>query len=190
MNLDKNRYVIDDWYHMPIPENVHIGKETWIHSAYAFSKYKSKRKIGVKIGSNNTINIPLLQTGTNGEIKIGNYCTFVQPIIHTDKKIIIGDYALVAYGVIISDSGFLIPPQVETTIKKKNNVSIRIGNNVWIGIKALILEGADIGDNSIIGAGAIVNFKVPKNSIVVGNPARIIKQKSNIKSSKPPKSQS
>ncbi len=177
MSLDKNRYVIDDWYHMPIPENVHIGKETWIHTAYAFSQYKSKRKIGVTIGHNCSIKDPLIQTGTNGEIKIGNYCTFVQPIINTNKKIIIGNNALVAYGVIISDSGYLIPPQKNTRVVKKNKISIRIGNNVWIGIKALILGGADIGDNSIIGAGAIVDFTVPKNSIVVGNPGRILPQK-------------
>ncbi len=165
----------NNWVEKPFPKNVIIGEESWLYSSYAFLHYKSEREIGVKIGHNTGIDISLFELGTNGELEIGNYCTFVEPIINTNKKIIIGDYALVAYGVIIADSGYLIPPQKDEKLNDKNEVSIRIGNNVWIGIKALILEGADIGDNCIIGAGAIVNFKVPKNSIVVGNPGRIIK---------------
>lgn len=52
---------------------------------------------------------------------------------------------------------------------------IVIGDNVWIGTNAIILSGVIIGDNSIVAAGAIVTKNVPKNVIVAGNPARIIK---------------
>ena len=51
-----------------------------------------------------------------------------------------------------------------------------IGNNVLIGAHALILGPVTIGDNVIIGAGAVVIEDVPANSVVVGNPARIIKK--------------
>lgn len=53
---------------------------------------------------------------------------------------------------------------------------IIIGNNVWIGGNAIILGGVTIGDNSVIGAGSVVNRDIPANSLVVGNPAKVIRQ--------------
>jgi maltose O-acetyltransferase len=52
---------------------------------------------------------------------------------------------------------------------------IRIGHNVWIGGGAIILAGVTIGDDSVVGAGSIVTHNVPPVSVVVGNPARIVR---------------
>lgn len=49
-----------------------------------------------------------------------------------------------------------------------------IGNNVFIGADAIILHGVKIGNDVIIGAGALVTKNVPDNSVVVGNPGRVI----------------
>lgn len=50
-----------------------------------------------------------------------------------------------------------------------------IGDNVWIGSSSTILPGVTIGDNSVIAAGAVVTKDVPKNTVVAGVPARVIK---------------
>lgn len=52
---------------------------------------------------------------------------------------------------------------------------IDIGNDVWIGANAIILDGVSIGDGAIIGAGAVVNKNVPPYAIVGGVPAKIIR---------------
>jgi len=49
-----------------------------------------------------------------------------------------------------------------------------IGNKVFLGANSVVLAGVTIGDNVIVGAGAIVTKDVPSNSVVVGNPARIV----------------
>jgi maltose O-acetyltransferase len=49
---------------------------------------------------------------------------------------------------------------------------IVIGRHVWIGGGAIILPGVSVGDNAVIGAGAVVTRNVPPDSTVVGNPAR------------------
>lgn len=49
-----------------------------------------------------------------------------------------------------------------------------IGDNVFVGANATILPNVVIGDNSVIGANSVVSKDVPKNSVVAGNPARII----------------
>ncbi|MDR0871429.1 MAG: hypothetical protein LBN39_11620 [Planctomycetaceae bacterium] len=50
---------------------------------------------------------------------------------------------------------------------------ISIGENVWVGNDTVVC--ADVGDNSIIGAGAVAVKPIPPNSVAVGNPARVIK---------------
>lgn len=51
-----------------------------------------------------------------------------------------------------------------------------IGDNVYIGAGAVIMNPVNIGDNVIIGAGSVVTKNIPSNSIVAGNPAKIISQ--------------
>ncbi len=52
---------------------------------------------------------------------------------------------------------------------------VTIGNSVWIGGGATIVPGVTIGDNAVIGAGSVVTRDVPSNTVVAGNPAKVIK---------------
>jgi acetyltransferase-like isoleucine patch superfamily enzyme len=53
---------------------------------------------------------------------------------------------------------------------------VTIGDHCWFGRGCMILPGAEIGDNCVIGAGSIVSGAIPSNSIVAGNPAKVIGQ--------------
>jgi len=53
---------------------------------------------------------------------------------------------------------------------------ITIGRNVWIGGGAVIIGGVTVGDDAVIGAGSVVTKDVPANTLVVGNPARVVRQ--------------
>lgn len=61
--------------------------------------------------------------------------------------------------------------------KHKDAKPIHIGNNVWIGANTTILPEVKIGNNVIIGANSLVNKNIPDNSIAVGNPCKVIKEK-------------
>jgi acetyltransferase-like isoleucine patch superfamily enzyme len=52
---------------------------------------------------------------------------------------------------------------------------IRIGDHVWIGTGAIILDGVTIGAGAIIGAGAVVTKDIPENAIAAGVPAKVIR---------------
>jgi acetyltransferase-like isoleucine patch superfamily enzyme len=52
---------------------------------------------------------------------------------------------------------------------------VHIKKNVWMGVNVTILAGVTVGENAIIGAGAVVTKDIPDNAVVVGNPARVIK---------------
>lgn len=57
------------------------------------------------------------------------------------------------------------------------DLPITIGNHVFVGANSVILPGVTIGDNVVIGAGSIVLKDIPSNSIAVGNPCKVIKEK-------------
>ena len=60
-------------------------------------------------------------------------------------------------------------------IDSENKISIEIGNDVWIGTRATILEGVTIGDGAVVAAGAVVTKDVPSYAIVGGVPAKVIR---------------
>lgn len=64
-------------------------------------------------------------------------------------------------------------------VPNSKELSVVIGNDVWIGYGASIIEGLEIGDGAIIAAGSIVTKNVPPYAIVAGIPARIIKYRFN-----------
>ena len=59
--------------------------------------------------------------------------------------------------------------------KWESAAPITLGDNVWLGGSVVVCPGVTIGENSIVGAGAVVTRDVPANSIAVGNPARVIR---------------
>ncbi|WP_192022375.1 acyltransferase [Shewanella sp. WPAGA9] len=54
--------------------------------------------------------------------------------------------------------------------------SVKIGNNVWLGSRVMILKGVSIGDNSVVAAGSIVTKSIPSNCLSAGSPAKVIRK--------------
>jgi acetyltransferase-like isoleucine patch superfamily enzyme len=89
--------------------------------------------------------------------------------ISCGSEITIGDEVFIADQVIIRDwDGHRI-------VGRPDKAPIRIGNRVWIGMRAVILKGVTIGDGAVVSAGAIVTKNVPPGAVVAGNPARVVK---------------
>lgn len=87
-------------------------------------------------------------------------------------KITINDGALIGHKVVLATLNHDFIPEKRANIIPK---PITIGKNVWIGANATILGGVNIGDNSIIAAGAVVTKDIPANSVAGGIPAKVIK---------------
>lgn len=107
-------------------------------------------------------------------IQIGEYCNIGSSSLSSmeGKQLIIGDKALISYGVEIRTSdGHSIFDNQGNRINIAKNVTI--GENVWIGQKCFIFKGADIPNGSVIGAGTFINKKLEgENSVFVGTPVR------------------
>jgi maltose O-acetyltransferase len=85
----------------------------------------------------------------------------------------VGDNCMIGPNVGIYTAGHSIEPKDRN--KSGYGIPIIIGNDVWIGGSCTILAGVTIGDNSIVAAGSVVIKDVPANTIVAGNPAKVLK---------------
>ena len=108
-----------------------------------------------------------------GIIKIGDYCMICPGVrIGSAAGVFIDDSCMIASNVYITDSDW---HDIYNRIAPGKTASVRIGKNVWIGDSAIICKGVTIGENSIIGAGAVVVNPIPANVIAAGNPAKVVK---------------
>ena len=110
-----------------------------------------------------------------GRMDIGKYCLFCPGVrISAGSEIVIGDSVMMAQGAFITDSDW--HGVYDRSLSVGESIPVHIGRNVWIGDSAIVAKGVTIGENSIIGAGAIVVRDIPANVIAVGNPATVVRE--------------
>lgn len=111
-------------------------------------------------------------------ITIGNNVGISGVTIYARKGITIGDNTLIGGNTKILDNDFH-PIEVNArNIDDKDMIrskEIIIGKNCFIGCNTLILKGSKIGEGSIVGAGSVVTGEFPPNTVIAGNPAKIVK---------------
>jgi maltose O-acetyltransferase len=86
----------------------------------------------------------------------------------------IGDDVMMGPNVVISAATHPVDP-TERISGRELAFPITIGNRVWIGASVTILPGVEIGDNTTIGAGSVVNRSIPANVVAAGNPCRVLR---------------
>ncbi len=148
------------------------------------------KKARVVIGENVSINSSFMSNllglyqrtiiiaKNDGKIMIGNRVGISGATIYAWNTIEIGDDTRIGANVKIVDTDFH-PVDACERLHGNNSASgckpIRIGKNVFIGMNSIILKGTKIGDNSVVGAGAVVSGCFPSNCIIAGNPAKIVR---------------
>ena len=84
----------------------------------------------------------------------------------------IGDGCQIGHNVVFATLNHFLEPEKR---KMTYSAPIVLGKNVWVGSNATILQGVTIGDNAVIGAGAVVTGDIPADTVAVGVPARVVK---------------
>ncbi len=139
-------------------ENTTIGKKTYHNGAFVWQWYgKSSLEIGAYCSIADGVNF-ILDSGFHQTSEITTFTHFEH----------------------LSNPDILIGNETSTDFKNKISIEkskITIGNDVWIGMNAILLPGTVVGNGVTILAGAVVSGVVPDYAIVGGIPARIIKMK-------------
>lgn len=155
--------------------NLRLGKGVRVGRQCELNATKGR----ITLGDGTNIGPFSIIESRGGFVDIGAH-TSISPymIAYGHGGLTIGDDCFVAPGVTFipanhnfDDPDKLIREQGETCS------GISVGDNVWIGAKAVVLDGVSIGEGSVIGAGAVVNTDIPPYSVAVGVPVRVIRSR-------------
>jgi acetyltransferase-like isoleucine patch superfamily enzyme len=142
--------------------NLRIGSDCIIHSVFAFDR-------------------------EGAHISIGDRCYIGKSLLVSGENIEIRDDVTISWGVTIVDhdshSTLWSERQQDILnwgqgIKSWTGITRRkvlIDSRAWIGFNVIILKGVTVGADAVVGAGSVVTHDVPANSIVAGNPARVLR---------------
>lgn len=112
--------------------------------------------------------------GATLEIGERSLINFGCSIVALDR-VTIGPRTLIGPHCMIMDTGFhQVDP--ERRLDPPRAQPIRIGENVWLGARVVVLPGVTIGDDSVVGIGSVVAHDVPPRSVAVGVPAKVVRR--------------
>lgn len=144
------------------------------------------------------LNMLRIRGWPKGKFSMGKHCLGA-PHIYSNMKtdiVVIGNYCSIGPDVIIIPAVGHIPAKEyerfnlstfplaalkrngwkdEYGLPGKKADYVRIGSDVWIGARAIILPGVTIGDGAIVGAGAVITHDIPPYAVVAGVPAKILR---------------
>ena len=160
------------------PNKIIIGDNVVIDENCMLDAKGSSNK-GIEIKNNGYIGRNTILSCKDGDIileenvNIGFNCE-----IQSSSHVSIGKNALIAaYVYIIAGDHLLNIEGQSASSAHGSSKGIVIGENCWLGAKATIFDGVEIGHDTVIGASALVNNDIPSFSIAVGIPAKVIKNR-------------
>jgi acetyltransferase-like isoleucine patch superfamily enzyme len=179
--------ITGQWMYEKLPANVRIGNNCFFERRETFDRFRSEQNPGLVLGDRvrvytwTTFNIE-----PTGSVEIGDDCILVGAVFMCAERIVLGRRVIVSYNVTIADSDF---HPTDPNLRKQDAIAnspqgdrsqrprfvtrpVILGDDVWVGIGAIILKGVSIGAGARIGPGAVVTADVPAGGKVFGNPAR------------------
>ncbi len=145
--------------------------------------HPSTRGTKIRIGAHAQIYdfVVIRAVGGGGDVTIGEHC-YINPhcTLYSGGGIALGAYVLVGPHVAIVPANHAFDRR-DTPIRHQgfapSKGGVVIGDDVWIGANATILDGARIGKGAIVAAGAVVDGEIPPYQVWGGVPARMLKQR-------------
>jgi acetyltransferase-like isoleucine patch superfamily enzyme len=159
-----------------------LDPRPWLHLLrlvhfYNYSHVSQVRRARIGPGAKLAPNVSL-RSGERIEIgaraHVGAYCS----LWAGDRaRIVLGEDALLGPEVYITAANYETQPGRPIMTQPRREADVVIGRDVWLGARVIVLPGVTIGDGCVVGAGSVVTRSLPPNSIAVGAPARVVRQR-------------
>lgn len=179
--------IVGDWFGQTIPANIVAAPGARIESSESFRRFRSRLETGLIVGENTALAGVRLEVDEDGCIEIGADCYLAEASLMCVHRITLGDRVIVAALASIADSDFhpldpvlrardclALAPGSTLSRPRIEARPVVIEDDVWIGFGATILKGVRVGRGAIVSAGSVVTRDVPTDTLVAGNPARVL----------------
>jgi acetyltransferase-like isoleucine patch superfamily enzyme len=157
------------------PHKIHIGSSVVIDdNCLVDAKGESNR--GIRIGDGVFVGRNTILSCKNGDIELADGANIgFNCEVFSASRVTIGKSVLMAaYSYVIGGDHDFSDPSKTVLEQPRTSAGVAIGDGVWMGAGAKILDGVTVGAGAVIGAGAVVRDSVPASAIVVGIPARVV----------------
>lgn len=159
---------------------IKIGRGIQVKRNTVFSATNGNIEIGEKCKFDEDV---LLRVSCGGKILLGDYCSVQRQCIFVasfDAKILLGKDCMISYSVYLraGNSHNMIDLNTGEHLDSKSNRDVVLGEHVWCGMRATIMNGVKIGSGSTVGANSFVCKKeFGQNCCLAGNPVHVIRKK-------------
>jgi acetyltransferase-like isoleucine patch superfamily enzyme len=181
--------VTGGWDYGTLPPNIHIGRDCFLEMPDSFKACRSTREPAVTLGDRVSVyGWTRFSLQPTGRAEVGSDSVLVGAMLMGAERITIGERVVISYFVTIADSDFhprdpagrrrdseaLMPGGDPSQRPPISTRPVVIGDDVWIGIGAIVLKGVTIGSGARVEAGAVVTHDVPAGAHAAGNPATVV----------------
>ena len=179
------------WDYSTLPGNVRVGDGCYLEDVGSFRRFRSRNDPGLVIGDRvRAYHGTAFTVEPGGYLEVGDDSTLVGAVFWCAGRITVGRRVVVSHHVMIADCDFhprdpdlrggdaeaIAPGGDPDRRPPLFTRPVAIGDDVQVGIGAIILKGVRIGAGARVLAGAVVTSDVPAGATIAGNPGRLVGQ--------------
>lgn len=160
------------------PHKIHIGSNVAIDDNCVLDAKGSSNE-GIKIGDGVFLGRNTILSCKNGDITLGDRVNIgFNCEIFSGSQVSLGDDVLIAAYTYLIGGGHAFDETGKTILEQeRTSLGIQVGKRCWLGAGVMVQDGVHIGNEAIVGTGAVVTRDVAEKSIVAGVPARLVRER-------------
>jgi acetyltransferase-like isoleucine patch superfamily enzyme len=160
------------------PHKVHLGDDVVVDDLVVLDA-KGTSNAGIRIGNGVFLGRGTILSCKDGDITLGDHVNIgFQSEIFSGSSVTVGRHGLfAAYTYLVGGGHEFARADVPVVEQERRSRGITLGEDVWLGAGAKVMDGVTIGDHVVVGAGAVVTDDLPAGVVAVGVPARVVRSR-------------
>ena len=165
------------------PHKIRIGDGVVVDDLVVLDA-KGSDNAGITLGDGVFLGRGTILSCKNGDIVLGDRVNIgFHSEIFSGSKVVVGkDGLFAAYTYLVGGGHAFERTDLAVIDQPRSSLGITLGDNVWLGAGAKVMDGVRIGTSAVVGAGAVVTNDLPDGSVAVGVPARVVRTRGALES--------
>ena len=160
------------------PAKIHLGEGTVVDDLVVLDA-KGTSNRGIRIGRGVFLGRGTILSCKDGDIELGDHVNIgFHSEVFSGSSVVVGRHGLfAAYSYLVGGGHEFERAAVPVIEQPRSSRGITLGENVWLGTGAKVLDGVHIGCDVVVGANAVVTEDLPDGVVAVGIPARVVRRR-------------
>ena len=160
------------------PGKIHLGDDVVVDDLVVLDA-KGETNRGIVVGNGVFLGRGTILSCKDGDIELGDHVNIgFNSEIFSGSSVTVGKYGLFAAYTYLVGGGHEFERRGRAVVEQaRPSRGIALGENVWLGAGAIVLDGVRIGRDVVVGAGAVVTEDLPEGTVAAGVPARVMRRR-------------